>query len=213
MEASPSYNLCASKHRDGTASSPPMRMNWAGWAVGTRSKGRDAHEPEQPLAAPIATLLRLQGLRASFQGGRAEALLRGSAGPATPSGRLFLSPSGRLIVWRHRFFQAFKPWERRARARSTLGLTHAAEHKSCGILKSHPAAHNLTLSGTRIILANVRHDLSEVSSQFDVPASEGATSSVERKTNDTIAQGNNRSGTGLDRRGTLIRCAHRRCAA
>jgi hypothetical protein len=123
----------------------------AAWTVGTKSKGRELRaRSEQPQAATTAALLRLPGLRASFQDGGAEALLGAFAGPA--SGR-FLSRSARLIVWRHRFFQAFEPWERRARARPTLGLAHAAEHKSRGVLKSHPAAHNLTLSGTRIILA------------------------------------------------------------
>jgi hypothetical protein len=46
-------------------------------------------------------------------------------------------------------------------------------------------------------VANVRHDLSAVSSQFSVQSFLGATRSVERKTNDTIAQGNNRSGHRL----------------
>jgi len=124
----------------------------------------------------------------SSSGRRAKAL--SLAGPATPSGRLwFLSRACRLNVCRHWFFQAFEPWERRPRARSTLGLTHAAEHKSCGVLKSHPAAHNLTSQELGRFWPSRRF----LPSWLGVLSFVRPTRSVERKTNDTTAQGNNRS--------------------
>jgi len=124
----------------------------------------------------------------SSSGRRAKAL--SLAGPATPSGRLwFLSRACRLNVCRHWFFQAFEPWERRPRARSTLGLTHAAEHKSCGVLKSHPAAHNLTSQELGQFWPSRRF----LPSWLGVLSFVRPTRSVERKTNDTTAQGNNRS--------------------
>jgi hypothetical protein len=113
--------------------------------------------PEHAHAELISHQRSLRALRASREllfgparlrsGGRRDegrgALFRPLAGPAIPTGRLWLlSGPGRLIVWRHWFFQAFEPWKRRARALSTLSLTLAPEHKSCGVLKSHPAAHN-----------------------------------------------------------------------